>query len=97
VENRSGQAIKISMDVTGSRGVAYSSSPTWILDGSTLLYSGDDTGANQLSGLGLLAADESATVWVGLVASFNDPPLLRSIEFVIPSSQDVAVAQQQPH
>ncbi|HET7010461.1 MAG TPA: C39 family peptidase [Anaerolineales bacterium] len=89
VENQSGQAIKVSVDVARTGGIGYNSSPTWLLDGSSILYSGEpDEGGDQMSGLGLLGSDEPATVSVAVVASFNDPPLLRDIRIYVPSSNE---------
>jgi hypothetical protein len=88
VQNDSGQPLKVTLRVTGSGGSSETFGPMWVLGTAGALFTETPDGGSTLeSGLGLFAPDESTSVRVGIVATANDPPLLRDIEFYIPSSE----------
>jgi len=86
VENRSGEPVRVSVQVEGSRGTMSQFQSQWVLSGRRLgvlpLY---PTSSHPERLPTFLQPGERAKVEVWVVAGFNDPPLLRAIEFDIPS------------
>jgi hypothetical protein len=87
VVNGSDQPLKVSLVVERGDGRITVIGPEWVSPGSgSLGLSGfADSDAGSIDRV-LLSPTESGQVTVGIVASFNRPPLIRNIHFDVPSA-----------
>jgi len=85
--NGSHQPLKVSVTVARADGRVMVIGPEWVSSGTGSLGLGEVEGSSGgvTSGI-LLGPDEAGEISVGIVASFNHPPLIRTIPFHVPGA-----------
>ena len=98
VHNTSGQPIRASVQILGSGTATTQSESQWLLEGQRIgLLPSFSTSSDPEELPSFLSPDESAEVRVLLVAGFNDPPLLRTISFQVPSAERSGIVPPHSH
>lgn len=86
IHNESNQSLKIVVSVQNSNGTITQIGPEWVTPGqSTIDIYRTIVNEHESEDPLLITEDRSGSVEVTVIAQFNDPLILRSIEFTIPS------------
>ncbi len=86
--NKSGEPLKISLNIENSNGEIVNVGPTWVesIDSENFIFNEflSDIGDKKL----MISNDGTASIDIWVVASFTDPPLVRSMHFTIDGLDD---------